>query len=175
MSNTGWAVVIVGLVIILGLGWWMFGNTAPATPATSDTTAVVDATPGTSNTDNTASTTGADVDVSAGAGANAAKTTTIHYTASGFSPKNVTIARGSTVTFVNDTSGAMWVASDVHPTHTEFDGTDRATHCSGSYAGPTPFDQCQNGSTYSFVFNKAGSFTFHNHSAAQFGGTVTVQ
>jgi plastocyanin len=171
MSNTGWAAVIVGLVIILGLGWWMFGNT-PTTPATSDTTAVVNATPGANNQ---ATTTGADVDASAGAGANAANTTTIRYTANGFSPSAVTIARGRTVTFVNETSGNMWVAADEHPVHTEFDGTDRATHCSGSYAGPTPFDQCQNGSTYSFVFNKAGTFGYHNHSAAQFEGTITVQ
>jgi len=172
MSNTGWAVVIVGLVIILGLGWWLFGMT-PATPGATDTTAVVNATPDGADTSGAGA--GADVGASAGAGTNAANTTTIHYTAAGFTPKAVTIPVGRAVNFVNDTTGAMWVASDAHPTHTEFDGTDRVAHCAGAYTGPTPFDQCQNGSSYTFVFNKAGSFTFHNHSAAQFEGTVVVQ
>lgn len=99
----------------------------------------------------------------------------VHYTTAGFTPKSVTIKAGEKVTFVNDTSGPMWVAADEHPTHTEYDGSDRATHCSGTYSGATPFDQCQPGSSYSFVFTKAGSFEYHNHSAAQFSGMVVVQ
>jgi hypothetical protein len=87
----------------------------------------------------------------------------------------VTIQKGQSVTWVDDTSGPMWVASASHPTHTAYDGTTEATHCSGSYTGPTPFDQCQGGSTYTFVFSKTGSFDFHNHLAAQFEGTVVVQ
>ena len=170
MSTTGWAVTIVAIIIILLGGWWMFSQ-APSMPAATGTTAAVNSVGG---------------DAAADAGAPAASTTdasasgqatgpTIHYTASGFSPKDVTIQAGQKVTFVNDTQEKMWVASDEHPTHTEFDGTDRATHCSGTYAGPTPFDQCQPGSTYTFVFAKAGAYTFHNHSAAQYGGTVTVR
>jgi plastocyanin len=163
MSNTGWAVTIIAIIIVLAGGWWYFSQ-ASAVPATTDTTAVVN------GADTTTDTGGADTSTST-----QATGVTIHYTASGFTPKSVTIQAGQKVTFVNDTAGAMWVASDVHPTHTEFDGTDRATHCSGSYTGPTPFDQCQPGSTYTFVFAKAGTFQFHNHAAAQFQGTVTVQ
>lgn len=100
---------------------------------------------------------------------------TVHYGASGFTPKSVTIKAGEKVTFINDGTSPMWVAADEHPTHTEYDNTDRATHCSGSYTGATPFDQCQAGPTYTFVFTKAGTFEYHNHSAAQFGGTVVVQ
>src|SRR3990167_8660356 len=174
MSNTGWAVVIIAIIIILGGGWWWFSAQAPAMPATSDTTAVVNST---NNTGTDSAGAGADAGATprAAAGQNPANTTTIHYTAAGFSPKTVTVPVGGAVNFINDTTGAMWVASDDHPTHTEFDGSDRATHCSGSYAGATPFDQCQNGSSYTFVFSKTGSFSFHNHSASQFGGTVTVQ
>ena len=100
---------------------------------------------------------------------------TVRYTAEGFVPETVTIQAGQKVTFVNDSTGAMWVGADEHPTHTGYDGTDRATHCSGSYTGPTPFDQCMAGPTYTFVFTEAGSYDYHNHSGAQFGGTVVVQ
>ena len=175
MNNTGWAVVIIALIIILGGGLWWFSQ-ATVAPATTDTTAGVN---GANNTGNNNAGTGSNTDVGAGvdvnAGANAANTTTVRYSASGFSPSNITVPVGGAVNFINDTSGALWVAADEHPTHTEFDGTDRATHCSGSYAGATPFDQCQTGSSYTFVFTKAGTYEYHNHSAAQFGGTVVVQ
>ena len=171
MSTTGWAVTIIAIIIVLAGGWWYFSQ-APALPATTGTTAVV-------NSGDTGAAAAADA---SGTEASSASSTsaqatgpTIHFTATGFAPKDVTIKAGQKVTFVNDTSNPMWVASDAHPTHTEFDGTDRATHCSGTYTGPTPFDQCQPGSTYTFVFTKAGTFMFHNHMAAQYEGTVTVQ
>lgn len=167
MSTTGWAVTIIAIIIILAGGWWYFSQ-APVTPATTSTTAVVNS----GDNGAAADTSGADASASTSAQATGP---TIHFTATGFAPKDVTIQVGQKVTFVNDTAGGMWVASDAHPTHTDFDGTDRATHCSGTYTGPTPFDQCQPGSTYTFVFTKAGTFAFHNHMAAQYEGTVTVQ
>ncbi len=172
MSTTGWAALILALVIVLGGAWWYMSGQAPAAD-----TANVDAGANAAGTmpegsqmpDN--GMIGGDADP----GTAQATGVTVHYGASGFTPKAVTIKAGEKVTFINDTSGAMWVGADEHPTHTGFDGSDRAAHCSGSYTGPTPFDQCQNGSTYTFVFTKAGAFEYHNHSAAQFGGTVTVQ
>lgn len=174
MSNTGWAVVIIALIIILGGGWWWFSQASLA-PGATNTTAVVNTGNNNAGTSGTGSDTGAGAGVDVNAGANAANTTTVRYTASGFSPATVTVPVGGAVNFINDTSGPMWVGADEHPTHTEFDGTDRATHCSGSYTGATPFDQCQSGSSYTFVFTKAGTYEYHNHSAAQFGGTVVVQ
>jgi plastocyanin len=161
MSTTGWAVTIIAIIIILAGGWWYFSQ-APALPATTGTTAVVNS----GDTGTTAATDTSGTDASSASSTSAQATgPTIHFTATGFTPKDVTIQAGQKVTFVNDTSNPMWVASDAHPTHTEFDGTDRATHCSGTYTGPTPFDQCQ----------PAGTFAFHNHMAAQYQGTVTVQ
>jgi plastocyanin len=156
-------------------GWWLAAQ-APGMPAATDTTAVVNSDAGTDAGADAGASAASTTDAGAGASASGQATgPTIRYTADGFSPKGVTIQAGQKVTFVNDTQGNMWVASDEHPTHTEFDGTDRATHCSGTYTGPTPFDQCQPGSSYTFVFAKAGSYTFHNHSAAQYEGTVTVK
>jgi plastocyanin len=165
MSNTGWAVTIIAIIIILGGGWWYFSSQAPAAPTTTTTTVNTD----TTGTTDTGASTGEVATTTQTAGA------TVHFTSAGFSPKNVTISVGQKVTFINDTSGAMWVASGQHPVHAAYDGTDEATHCSGSYTGPTPFDECQNGTPYTFVFTKAGTFDFHNHLAAQFQGTVVVQ
>jgi len=168
MSNTGWAAVIIVLIIVLAGGWWLYSTQAPAVPA--DNTAGTGTNVGGAG-DGTRAGVGADADVGIGDASRA----TVHYSASGFSPANITVAPGTAVTFINDTSAAMWVGADEHPTHTEFDGTDRVTHCSGSYSGPTPFDQCQAGSTYTFVFTKAGTFGYHNHSGAAHEGTVTVR
>lgn len=172
MSTTGWAVTILALIILLGGGWWYFSSQAPV-PA--DTTVNVGANAAGTIPEGTQTPDNGMVGADASAGAGATTGVTVHYTASGFSPKNVTINTGQKVTFINDTSGPMWVASGQHPVHAQYDGTDRETHCSGAYTGPTPFDQCQPGSTYTFVFTKAGTFDFHNHSAAQFGGVVTVK
>lgn len=162
MSTTGWIATIIILLIIIGGGWWYFASQAPATPAPTETTAVINST----GAGDTSSTTPGSV---------APLTQTIHYTASGFTPASVTVANGGTVTWVNDSTGPMWVASDAHPTHTDYDGTSRTTHCAAGYTGPAPFDECGNGSSFSFTFDKAGTFGFHNHSAAQFEGSVTVE
>src|SRR3989344_267954 len=42
---------------------------------------------------------------------------TVIYTDQGFSPLSVTVPLGTTVTFVNQSGGSMWVASAMHPTH----------------------------------------------------------
>ena len=69
----------------------------------------------------------------------------------------------------------MWIGSNVHPTHTDYDGTSRTTHCAPGYSGPAPFDQCGTGTTYSFTFTKAGTYQYHNHVASQNTGTVVVK
>lgn len=174
MSNTGWAAVILAIIIVLGGAWWYMASQAPATTNTTINTgsnAAGTMPEGSATPDNGMVGGDASVDVNAGQ----TQGVVVHYTASGFSPKTVTIKAGQKVTFVDDTASPMWVASAEHPTHTAYDGSDRAAHCSGSYTGATPFDQCQAGTTYTFVFGKAGSFAYHNHMAAQFTGTVVVQ
>lgn len=102
----------------------------------------------------------------------AAAGVTVRYTADGFSPSTVTVKKGTAVTFVNETTGEMWVASDEHPTHTGYDGTNKDEHCAQSV---TPaFDQCGVGQAYTFVFDKAGTWSFHNHREDDDHGTVVV-
>ena len=98
----------------------------------------------------------------------------ITYGSNGFSPSEVTIKKGGTVTWTNSTGGNMWVASAMHPAHTAYSGTTLAQHCDD--ATDVSFDQCKNGNTYSFTFNKAGTWAYHNHSgASQFGKVIVVE
>jgi plastocyanin len=54
---------------------------------------------------------------SGGGGNPPTATTTITITSAGVSPKNITVARGSQVTFINNSAVPHEMASDPHPTH----------------------------------------------------------
>jgi len=97
--------------------------------------------------------------------------TTVTHTSSGFQPSTVTIEQGETVRWESE-AGSMWVASDQHPSHTEYSGTSRSEHCTG---GEDAFDQCTAGSEYSFTFEKTGEWSYHNHENSFQGGTVMVE
>lgn len=101
-----------------------------------------------------------------------ASVTTVTYTDAGFQPESVSIAVGETVEFINESGEAMWVASDVHPSHSQYDGTSLSEHCDGGVV--TAFDQCGSGDSYTFTFDQAGEWSYHNHESASDGGVVTV-
>jgi len=98
---------------------------------------------------------------------------TVIYAKQGFSPETVKIKAGQSVTFVNQSGGRMWVASDPHPTHEKYSGTTRSEHCSDS-DGDT-FDQCASGDSYTFTFTKKGTWKYHNHALSGDTGTVIVE
>lgn len=91
-----------------------------------------------------------------------ATSTTVTFTSSGFSPSSVIVAEGGKVTFVNNSSASMWPASDPHPTHNGYPGFD-AEKAIG------------NGGSWTFTFNKKGSWGYHNHLNPMNKGTVIVQ
>ena len=101
------------------------------------------------------------------------KTVEVTYTDQGFSPQELSLNLGDTVTFTNTSTGPMWVGSDAHPTHVLYSGTTLKDHCPDTT--DTAFDQCSRGDTYSFTFTKAGTWKYHNHSKAAFGGTIEVK
>lgn len=86
----------------------------------------------------------------------------ITLTDSGYSPQLITVKIGEVVTFTNNSSESMWVASDPHPTHTDYDGFDARKAMS-------------KGQTYSFTFNKTGHWGYHNHLDPSQVGTVIVE
>ena len=102
----------------------------------------------------------------------------ITLTDAGFSPATVTVARGETVRFVNESSRGMWVGADEHPTHTEYDGTSTREHCADGASTNGTFDQCAavpKGEYWDYTFEKTGTFGFHNHVGSSSTGTVIVR
>lgn len=87
---------------------------------------------------------------------------TVTYTNNGFSPANLSVFEGSTVTFVNDSSGSMWVASNPHPVHTDFPEFD-------SKRGVAP------GETYEFTFTEGGTYDYHDHLSPSNVGTIIAE
>lgn len=101
----------------------------------------------------------------------------ITLTENGFFPASVSVARGETVRFINDSSRGMWVGVNAHPTHTEYDGTSTREHCVSGTRG-TSFDQCASvakGEFWDYAFEKSGTFGFHNHVGASNTGTIVVR
>lgn len=98
------------------------------------------------------------------------------YTDSGYSPNTLSIKKGETVVFQNNSSQSMWTASALHPTHTVYSGTSLSEHCGSS--NNTAFDACkgiQPGDSWSFTFNKVGSWKYHNHLNPSHTGTIIVE
>lgn len=107
-------------------------------------------------------------------GAPAPMSASISYDGSAFTPNSVTVKKGGTVTWTNIGSGEMWVASAQHPTHIVYAGTSLEEHCPDT-AGNS-FDQCSRGDSYSFTFDKTGTWYFHDHvNASAFGNVVVVE
>jgi plastocyanin len=100
----------------------------------------------------------------------------ITYSDSGYSPSEVRVSLGDTVTWRNESSGNMWTASAVHPTHTIYSGTSLSEHCPD--AANASFDACEGiapGAEWSFTFDEAGSWGYHNHLNAAHTGRVVVE
>lgn len=100
----------------------------------------------------------------------------ITYTDAGFAPETLTVSAGTKVVFTDNSSNNFWPASNVHPTHTEYPGSD-IEKC-GTAAASTIFDACGGvapGGSFSFTFNNKGAWRYHDHLDAGFGGTVVVQ
>jgi len=96
---------------------------------------------------------------------------TITYTNDGYSPRDITIAQGTRVRFLNAASETTWPASGVHPTHTLYPEKE-STDCLGS-----SFDSCRGlkpEEFYDFTFYYPGRWPFHDHEHAFHSGSITV-
>lgn len=163
MSTTSWVWALVA-VIIIGFGAWWYVAQAP----TTGTAPVTENNTDQGLPDNGVSA-GVEVQVSVVPAA-----ASVAYGPNGFAPAEITIKKGDTVTWTNQSTNAMWVASAMHPAHAAYSGTTLAQHCND--AADVSFDQCKNGSSYSFTFDKAGTWGYHNHSnAGMFGKVIVVE
>lgn len=81
---------------------------------------------------------------------------------SGFNPNILTVKNGTTVIFINEDTGAShWVASDPNPAHTDYPGFD-----AGSPIQP--------GASFSFTFDRVGSWGYHDHLNPSHTATIVV-
>jgi len=151
------AVIVIAVLLI---GGWFFLKTptnAPESQTVTNGMPVIDSTTPETTVENTA------------------PNVTVAYTDQGFSPTSVSVPLGTTVTFVNQSSRGMWVASAKHPDHTVYSGTSLSQHCPDT--ANSAFDECTavaSGSSFSFTFNKEGTWKYHNHVDATQFGTVIV-
>lgn len=86
---------------------------------------------------------------------------TVSYKDGAFSPSLVKVKAGQAVKFVNSGKDPVWVASDPHPTHTDYPGFDSRKGLAS-------------GESYIFVFNRVGTWGYHNHLNPGEKGTVEV-
>jgi len=100
---------------------------------------------------------------------------TIERTNNGYAPSPLTIKKGSTVFFVNNSSGKARPASAIHPSHTVYPGTD-ISKCGGTNSGNI-FDACRGlnpGEMFSFTFNEVGEWGYHDHLNSSKRGKIIV-
>ena len=99
----------------------------------------------------------------------------VTFTDDGFSPAELAVRAGDTVVFKNMGSHPFWPASAIHPTHEAYPGSN-INLCGTATVAPI-FDACRKldpGASWSFVFNQAGNWKYHNHIAPGKRGAVTV-
>lgn len=90
-----------------------------------------------------------------------AATNLITITKSGFSPKDITIKAGESVTWVNSDTVDHTVNSAIHPTHTIYP--------------PLNLGIIKPGDQKSLTFPQAGTYKYHDHLNPSLTGSVTVQ
>ena len=82
-------------------------------------------------------------------------------TSSGYEPKTITVAPGTQVVWTNKSGVGVTVSSDEHPTHLLWPFLNLGTF--------------EDGATVSVVFEKEGTYTYHNHLNASQKGTIIVK
>lgn len=101
---------------------------------------------------------------------------TVSITPAGFVPQTILVQANGTVRWVNNAGVLSWPASDKHPTHTVYPGSN-VTKC-GTSEEDEIFDACRGlapGEIYEFAFNRTGIWTYHDHLNPLLIGAVVVQ
>lgn len=85
--------------------------------------------------------------------------TAVTVTSSGYDPQSLTIKAGTKVIWTNKSGVAVTVDSALHPTHLVYP--------------PLNLGQFEDGSSKELVFDKAGTYRYHNHlNPTQFGSII---
>lgn len=78
-----------------------------------------------------------------------------------FTPQELTIKKGETVTFINRDSDDRWPASDDHPSHQRYSQFD-------------PKHALAPGEKWSFTFDRSGTWEYHDHIYPSLTGKIKV-
>ena len=92
----------------------------------------------------------------------------ISFTGKIFSPPYISIKKGETVRFINNSDEKTWPISSNNPSYPE----TREGQC-----GESSFDACrglETGESWDFTFNKVGTWRFNDHLHQGIQGTITV-
>ena len=93
---------------------------------------------------------------------------------SGFHPELLTLKQGDIVLFTNAGESDHWPASDIHPTHTIYPGSN-INKCEST---PHGFDACKGvlpGESWNFTFRIGGEWRCHDHLAPELRCTISVE
>ncbi len=160
--------LIVGLLVVvagLGLGWYFLKGGYQTSKMTNGETTVAPS-PATTTGETTVTSTippYPDTTVSGTEKGGVMTKTTITYSDSGYTPSTITVKKGTTVTWVNQSSGGMWTASALHPTHMLLPGFDE-------------LKSVAKGGSYDYTFTKVGTWKYHNHvQASDFGSVIVTE
>lgn len=91
-----------------------------------------------------------------------AVTAVVSYGEGGFMPETLKVKAGTTVVWKSDGAEQMRIVSNPHPEHTDLKGLDSKTTVS-------------KGATYTYKFDKAGTFRYHNELEPEQNGTIIVE
>lgn len=86
---------------------------------------------------------------------------TIVLSADGYQPREVTIRKGTTVTFRSENDAQHWPASDLHPAHEIYPEFD-------------PGRPLESYETWQFTFDKPGTWGLHDHIRSYYTGVIMV-
>ena len=87
---------------------------------------------------------------------------TVVYGDQGFLPGRLDIPAGQQVTFVNNSQKAIWPASNIHPTHEIYP----------EFQAPRAIEP---GQSWTFKFDQAGFWRYHNHLSPDKAGLVVAE
>lgn len=82
-------------------------------------------------------------------------------TENGFEPNHFRIKKGTEVVFSTDLDNPFWPASNIHPSHSIYSAFD-------------PREPIESDKTWSFVFDEAGEWGFHDHVRSYYTGIIQV-
>ena len=89
------------------------------------------------------------------------QTSDVIVTSKGFEPQTITITRGNRVVWLNKSGNDVAVASNDHPTHLLYP--------------PLNLGRFKDGSSVQLIFDKPGTYGYHNHYNPTQSGTVVVK